>query len=146
MPLHELQYLPPVTLSASQTVYRVQRIKARPGAVTTGALKTAPIGDMSGRFALTGAATGYFAESPETAVYESLARREAVWLSISNAARRQLLCLRTTRDVQLLRAGLLCRVRRWPGQLQAGLAQGPGAGERLQWGDSGLPGAWSSGL
>ena len=86
MQLHELQYLPPVTLSASQTVYRVQRIKARPGAVTTGALKTAPIGDMSGRFALTGAATGYFAESPETAVYESLARREAVWLSISNAA------------------------------------------------------------
>jgi hypothetical protein len=86
MQLHEFQYLPPVTLSASQTVYRVQRIKARPGAVTTGPLKTAPIGDMSGRFALTGAATGYFAESPETAVYESLVRREAVWLSISNAA------------------------------------------------------------
>jgi hypothetical protein len=91
MQLHELQYLPPVTLSASQTVYRVQRIKARPGAVTTGPLKTAPIGDMSGRFALTGAATGYFAESPETAVYESLVRREAVLLSISNAASRQLL-------------------------------------------------------
>jgi len=102
MQLHELQYLPPVTLSASQTVYRVQRIKARPGAVTTGPLKTAPIGDMSGRFALTGAATGYFAESPETAVYESLVRREAVWLSISNAAGRQLLCLRTTRPVELL--------------------------------------------
>lgn len=102
MKLHDLQYLPPVTLAASQTVYRVQRSKARPGAVTVGPLKMAPIGDMSGRFALGKTATGYFAESPETAIYESLVRREAISLSISNAASRQLLCLRTTGPVQLL--------------------------------------------
>ena len=102
MKLHDLQYLPPFTLAASQTVYRVQRIKARPGAVSVGPLKMAPIGDMSGRFALTKTETGYFAESPETAIYESLVRREAVSLSISNAASRQLLCLRTTRPVKLL--------------------------------------------
>lgn len=102
MKIHDLYYLPPITLAASQTVYRVQRIKARPGAASIGPLKLAPIGDMSGRFALAMTETGYFAESPETAIYESLVRREAVSLSISNAAGRQLLCLRTIRPVQLL--------------------------------------------
>jgi hypothetical protein len=102
MKLHDLQYLPPVSLAASQTVYRVQRTRARPGAVTVGVLKIAPIGDMSGRFALPQTETCYFAESPETALYESLVRREAVSLSLSNAARRQLLCLRTTRPLALL--------------------------------------------
>lgn len=66
MKLHDLYYLPPVTLAASHTVYRVQRIKARPGAASIGPLKMAPIGDMSGRFALAMTETGYFAESPET--------------------------------------------------------------------------------
>lgn len=102
MKLHDLQYLPPITLAASQTVYRVQRTKARPGVVSIGPLKLVPAGDMSGRFALATSEAGYFAESPETAIYESLVRREAVSLSISNAARRQLLCLRTARPVQLL--------------------------------------------
>lgn len=102
MKLHDLQYLPPVTLAASQTVYRVQRTRARPGAASIGPLKMAPIGDMSGRFALPKTVSGYFAESPETAIYESLVRREALALSIGVAADRQLLCLRTTRPVRLL--------------------------------------------
>jgi hypothetical protein len=102
MRLHDLQYLPPVALAASQTVYRVQRARSRPGAATIGPLKMAPIGDLSSRFAIAKAATCYFAESPETALYESLVRREAVLLSISVAAGRQLLCLRTTRPIQLL--------------------------------------------
>ena len=74
-----------------------------------GPLKLAPIGDMSGRFALATSETGYFAESPETAIYESLVRREIVSLSIGNAAGRQLLCLRAIRPVQLL--------DRWQGYL-----------------------------
>jgi hypothetical protein len=102
MKLQDLQYLPPITLAGSQTVYRIQRIKARPGAAAVGPLRMAPIGDMSSRFAVATTEGGYFAESPETAIYESLVRREAVSLSISDAASRQLLCLRTTRPVQLL--------------------------------------------
>jgi hypothetical protein len=102
MKLQDLQYLPPITLAASRTVYRVQRARRRPGAATIGPLKLAPIGDMSSRFALAATSAGYFAESPETAIYESLVRREAVSLSISNAVNRQLLCLRTTRPIQLL--------------------------------------------
>ncbi|MFZ2988616.1 RES family NAD+ phosphorylase [Ideonella sp.] len=112
MKLRDLQHLPPLTLAASQTVYRVQRTKARPGAASIGPLKMAPVGDMSGRFALANTETGYFAESPETAIYESLVRREAVSLSLSNAANRQLLCLRTTRPVQLL--DLRQHAESWP--------------------------------
>jgi RES domain len=102
MKLAELQYLPLTTLATSQTVYRVQRGRPRPEAATVGPLKLAPAGDRSSRFAIAAALAGYFAESPETAVYESLVRREAVSLSISNAASRVLLCLRTTRPMQLL--------------------------------------------
>lgn len=57
---------------------------------------------MSTRFAVPSVPASYFAESPETAVYESLVRREAISLSISSAASRVLFCLRTTRPVQLL--------------------------------------------
>lgn len=102
MKLRDLQYLPPTTLATAQTIYRVQRTKPRPGATTIGALKLAPAGDMSSRFAVLSLPAGYFAESPETAVYESLVRREVVSLSISNAANRVLLCLRTTMPIRLL--------------------------------------------
>jgi hypothetical protein len=101
MKFHDLPYLPSVAVAASQTVCRVQRIKARPGAVTVGSLRMAPIGDMSGPFALAGTETTYSAHSPGMALYESLVRREAVLLSISNAASRQLLCLRATRPLKL---------------------------------------------
>jgi hypothetical protein len=102
MKLHDLLYLPPVILPASRTVYRVQRARTRPGTAAIGPLKMAPVGDMSGRFALANNICCYFAESPETAIYESLVRREALALSISNAARRQLLCLQTTGPMHLL--------------------------------------------
>lgn len=102
MKLQDLQFLPPTALATSQTVYRVQRAKARPGTPTVGPLKLAPAGDRISRFAVASALAGYFAESPEAAVYESLVRREASSLSISNAASRVLLCLRTTRPIQLL--------------------------------------------
>lgn len=59
---------------------------------------------MSSRFAVRSMAAGYFAEGPDTAVHESLARREtlSLSLSLSIAGRRQLLCLQTTRALQLL--------------------------------------------
>ena len=102
MKLHDLDYLPPLILPASQTVYRIQRGRARLGLTRMGPLKLAPAGDMSGRFALASEVTGYFAESPETAAYEALVRREAVWLSVSNASLRELLCLQATRPIPLL--------------------------------------------
>lgn len=102
MKLQDLQYLPPTTLASSQTVYRVQRAKARPATQTVGPLLLASPGDTSSRFAASSVPASYFAESPETSVYESLVRREAVSVSMGNASSRVLLCLRTTRPVHLL--------------------------------------------
>jgi hypothetical protein len=102
MKLHDLQYVPTATLATSQTVYRVQRSRAHPQAVAVGALKLAPAHDMSSRFAVGTAFVAYFAESPETAVYESLVRREAVSLSMKMVSARALLCLRATRSLRLL--------------------------------------------
>lgn len=112
MKLNDLQYVPTSTLASSQTVYRVQRRRARAGSVTIGHLKLAAAGDRSSRFAVASASVGYFAESPEASVYESLVRREAVSLSMTTAADRVMLCLRATRAVQLI--DLRPRAPSWP--------------------------------
>lgn len=102
MKLHDLQYAPTTSLAVSQTVYRVQRSRAHPDSVRVGALRLAPAADTSSRFAIGTEPVAYFAESPETALYESLVRREAVLLSMKMVSARALLCLRTTRSLQLL--------------------------------------------
>ena len=55
---------------------------------------------------------GYFAESGETAVYESLARREATTLSLDIVAKRALLALQTTEPLRLL--DLRFHASAWP--------------------------------
>ena len=112
MKLNDLQYVPTSTLASSQTVYRVQRKKARAGSVTLAALQLAPAGDRSSRFAVASATVGYFAESPETAVYESLLRREAVSPSMTTAADRVMPCPRATRAVLLI--DLRLHAPSWP--------------------------------
>lgn len=102
MKLQDLQYLPTTTLAASQTVYRVQRAKARAGAAKVGPLRMSPIGEMSSRFAVAAVAAGYFAEHPETALYESVVRREATSVSLTMLAGRVILCMQTTSPVRLL--------------------------------------------
>lgn len=112
MKLEDLQYVPEYRLAAAFTVYRVQRSAARPGTVTVGALKLAPAGLLAARFDLPGHAVGYFAEAPETAVYESLARREASSLSLATVGARQLLAMQSTRTLHL--ADLRPHVSTWP--------------------------------
>jgi hypothetical protein len=94
MKLQDLQYLPPTSLATSQTVFRVQRRRARPGTARVGPLKLPPADSLTSRFALGTALVGYF--------YESLVRREAASLSLATAASRELLCLQATRPVNLL--------------------------------------------
>lgn len=110
--LGDLQYVPEHHLPAAFTVYRVQRATARPGALVIGALKLAPAGLLSSRFDITAHPVGYFAEGPETAVYEALARREALSLSMSSLATRQLLALQSTRTLRL--ADLRPHAPTWP--------------------------------
>lgn len=102
MKLADLEEHRPVILAESQKIFRVQRTRSRPGALIAGPLQLAPIGELAGRFSLANDSVGYFAQTPETAIFESLVRREAALMSISYAADRQLLCLMSSAPIELL--------------------------------------------
>lgn len=102
MKLEELEHAPDFILPAPSILYRVQRMRSRRGAVAVGHLRVAPRGLLLNRFDLVDAEVAYFAESSETAVYETLARREATSLSLSTVASRALLTLQTTAPLRLL--------------------------------------------
>ena len=103
MKLEDLfSYVPQHELPSAATLYRIQRARSRTGSRAIGPLRLAPAGVRSGRFDLGLQAVGYFAEGPETAIYETLARREAVSLSLSAMAQRRLLALQTQKTLQLL--------------------------------------------
>jgi hypothetical protein len=102
MNLKDLEYVPTATLPALQTVYRVQRTAALITTVTVGPLLLPPAGLLSGRFDLATMDVGYFAETPETAAFEALARREAKTLSLAVLGQRGLICVQATLALQLL--------------------------------------------
>jgi len=75
MNLKELN--PPITeLPAHQIWHRVQRRTVRPDSVQINGFVLAPPGVLAGRFDLSSEAIAYLGDSPETALYESLFRRE----------------------------------------------------------------------
>jgi hypothetical protein len=112
MRLTQLEHAVDFTLSAPFILHRVQRLRSRRGTVAVGALRLPPRGLLSGRFDLPDDEVGYFAESGETAVYETLARREAATLAMSAVAARALLTLRTTSSLQLI--DLRFHANAWP--------------------------------
>lgn len=68
---------PPITeLPARQIWHRVQRKTARMDSVRVNGFLLAPPGGLTGRFDLAGEPIAYLGDSPETALYESLFRRE----------------------------------------------------------------------
>ena len=67
---------PIVEIPAHQTWHRLQRTSARRNSVRFNGYVLAPPGGLAGRFDLADEATAYLADSPETALYESLFRRE----------------------------------------------------------------------
>ena len=67
---------PIVEIPARQTWHRLQRTSARRNSVRFNGYVLAPPGGLAGRFDLADEATAYLADSPETALYESLFRRE----------------------------------------------------------------------
>lgn len=102
MKLVELQHAVDFTLASPSILHRVQRLRSRRGAVAVGPLRVPRRGLLLNRFDLADDEVAYFAESSETAVYETLARREATTLSMSTVASRVLLTLKTTEPLQLL--------------------------------------------
>ncbi|MBC7603057.1 MAG: RES family NAD+ phosphorylase [Ramlibacter sp.] len=102
MKITELQYAPVLSLSAPTVLHRVQRLKARSGGAAIGPLRVPPPGLLLNRFDLPNVSVGYFAETPEAAVYEALARREALVLSLSLLRKRVILTLSTMETLLLL--------------------------------------------
>ncbi|WP_082485680.1 RES family NAD+ phosphorylase [Acidovorax sp. Leaf84] len=104
MKLADLQYIPQFDLLAPQLLFRVQHSSARPGTVKIGTrlLLLPPSNLLSGRFDIAGQPVAYFAERPETALYEAICRREAVGISYALMAKRSLLSVQTTDNLPLL--------------------------------------------
>lgn len=74
---HLLSFAPPtLEIPAHQIWHRVQRATPRRGSVRLKGFVLAPTGGLTGRFDLADEPTAYLADSPETALYESVFRRE----------------------------------------------------------------------
>lgn len=74
---HLLSFAPPILeIPAHQIWHRVQRATVRRGSVRLKGYVLAPTGGLTGRFDLADEPTAYLADSPATALYESVFRRE----------------------------------------------------------------------
>jgi hypothetical protein len=112
MKLAELEHAIDLLLPSPSILYRVQRLRSRRGAVPVGPLRVPMRGLLLNRFDLVDDEAAYFADSSETAIYETLARREAVTLSLSVLAGCALLTLQTKSPLNLL--DLRFHVGAWP--------------------------------
>lgn len=112
MKLTHFEFAPAYTLTASLALYRVQRHTTRRGDKRIGRIRLAPAGILAGRFDLADDVVGYFAERPETAGYEALARREIRQLTMAHLAQRELMCVTVQSEIQLL--DLRPHAQSWP--------------------------------
>lgn len=114
MKLANLQYIPQFDLLAPQLLFRVQHSSARAGTVKIGTrlLLLPPSNLLSGRFDIAGQPVAYFAERPETAIYEAICRREVIGVSYTLTATRSLLSVQTTAKLSLL--DLRPHASNWP--------------------------------
>ncbi|MDC6169584.1 MULTISPECIES: RES family NAD+ phosphorylase [unclassified Roseateles] len=112
MKLSDLEYAPAFDLLAPTALFRIQRSRVRAGTVRIGRLLLPPSTLLNGRFDVAGVPVGYFAEAPDTAAYEALARRETTFLSIQTITGRSLLCVQASRTLTLL--DLRMHASSWP--------------------------------
>ena len=90
-----------IELATPCVFHRVQLIRPRATSVQMNGLSMPPVGLMHGRFCLPNEAVAYLADSPETALYESLLRRETVSRTLSELRRRCLVEFVTMRPLRL---------------------------------------------
>ncbi len=101
MNLHELN--PPlIEPPADQIWYRIQRTRPRSDSVRRRGFIIAPAGTASGRFDLPNEPTAYLADSPQTSLYESLFRREALVCPLAQLKSRSLVSWRTVAGLRLI--------------------------------------------
>ena len=92
---------PVIELPFPFVLHRVQLVRSRPDSLQMNGLSLPPVGLMHGRFCLSNEPVAYLADSPETALYESLLRRETVSRSLSDLRRRCLAEFVTTGTLRL---------------------------------------------
>ncbi len=92
---------PVIELPSPCVLHRVQLIRHRANSLRMNGLSMPPVGLMHGRFCLSNEPVAYLADSPETALYESLLRRETVSRTISELRRRCLVEFVTTGSMRL---------------------------------------------
>jgi hypothetical protein len=98
-----LGHTPPILeVPSHQVWHRVQRKSARKDSLRHKGYVLAPPGGLAGRFDLADEATAYLADSPETALYESLFRREARSCHFSRIEQRALLTFETQAPLRLV--------------------------------------------
>lgn len=98
-----LGHTPPILeVPSHQVWYRVQRKSARKDSLRHKGYVLAPPGGLAGRFDLADEATAYLADSPETALYESLFRREVRSCHFSRIEQRVLLTFETQTPLRLV--------------------------------------------
>lgn len=90
-----------IELAAPCVFYRVQLIRSRRTSVQLNGLSMPPVGLLHGRFCLPNEPVAYLADSQETALYESLLRRETVSRTLSELRRRCLVEFVTTGSLRL---------------------------------------------
>lgn len=90
-----------IELAAPYVFYRVQLIRSRATSLKMNGLSMPPMGLMHGRFCLPHEPVAYLADGPETALYESLFRRETVSRTISELRRKCLVEFATTGTLRL---------------------------------------------
>jgi hypothetical protein len=98
-----LGHTPPILeIPAHQVWHRVQRKAAHKDSVRHKGYVLAPPGGLAGRFDLADEATAYLADSPETALYESLFRREVRSCHFNRIEQRALLTVETHAPLRLV--------------------------------------------
>jgi hypothetical protein len=98
-----LGHTPPILeVPANHVWYRVQRKTARNDSVRRRGYVLAPAGGLTGRFDLADEPTAYLADTPETALYESLFRREVRSCHLSRIEQRALLSFEAQASLRLV--------------------------------------------
>lgn len=92
---------PVIELPAPSVFHRVQLIRSRTTSLQMNGLSMPPVGLMHGRFCLPNEPVAYLADSQETALYESLLRRETLGRSLSELRRKSLVEFVTTGPLRL---------------------------------------------
>ena len=77
-----------IELAPLYVFYRTQLVTPRATSLKMNDVSMPPVGLMHGRYCLPDEPVAYLADSPETALYESLLRRETVSISLSELRRR----------------------------------------------------------